>query len=312
MIDNILIVSPPDYNHNQCFFEIAMSFASAFKSLGHELFVTTNADDCDGKTLVFGAHLITKMGGEIDGDYIICQTEQLGAGGSLFVDEAYLELLKRLPVWDYSLNNIVVLENHGIVAKHVPIGYSKCMSNIKTGRSAAQIGGGKNGKQRVDFAEWSGIYPPVGPDGKFVQDVDVTFYGSVNDRRNKILEELRRIEIDGKPIIVASFLGYGGFRDKIIARSKIVLNMHYYDSAIFEIFRCSHLFANKRCLVSEMGKDASLEDAYYDTGGFTEYDNLINRCVELLNDEGERNEVANIGHDIFKKTLQADILKGVL
>lgn len=311
MIDNILIVSPPGYIHNQCFFEIALSFASSLKLLGHEVFVTTNADDCDGKTLVFGAHLIAKMGGEIDGDYILYQAEQLGANDSLFVDKAYIELLKRFPVWDYSLNNIAFLKEHGIVAKHVPIGYSKCMSNIKTGRSASMIGGWKNSPQRIDFAEWSGVYPLVSSDGKFVQDIDIAFYGSINDRRRKIIEELQRVEIDGKLITVASFIGYGGFRDKLIARSKIVLNMHHYDSAIFEIFRCSHLFANKKCIVSEMGKDSELEDIYYDNGGFTEYDNLVHRCVELLHDEKSRNDNADSGYDIFRQVTQSDILKVV-
>lgn len=309
MIDNILIISPSGYTASQCFYDVAMSFASALKQLGNEVQVTINPEECEGQTLVFGAHLIPKLGGTIDGDYIIYQTEQLTAGNSLFVDQAYIDLLKRFPVWDYSPVNIGFLKGHGIEAKYVPVGYSKCMSNIKTGRSASLMGGGKNGKQRIDFAEWSGVYPPVGEDGKFVQDIDIAWFGSICDRRKKILEELMAVKINDIPITVASFVGYGGFRDKIIARSKIVLNMHYYDSAIFEIFRCGHLFANKKCVVSELGNDIALEERYRETGGFVAYDGIVSKCVSLLQDREAREAIAKKGFEIFSTVTQAEILK---
>lgn len=307
-IDNILIVSPPGYIHNQCLFDIALSFQSAFKQLGQEVPVVIDPNYCqEGKTLVFGAHLLPKHGGTIDdGDYIIYQTEQIGVEGSLFVDEAYLDILKRFPVWDYSLTNIDSLfTNYGIKATHVPIGYSRCMSNIKTGRSASIVGGGKNGKQRIEFAEWSGIYPAVDHNGKFVQDVDVCFYGSMNERRKNIIDALKECEVNGRKLTVANFIGYGGFRDKIVARSKIVLNMHYYENAIFESIRCSHLFANKKCVVSE----GPIPESYVPA---TSYENLVERCMFLLNNPDLRENTATDSYESFKKTSQSDILKNVL
>ena len=319
-IDNILIVSPPNYTHSQALFDVAMSFA---QSLPNKPELTINPSDCDeGTTLLFGAHLIPKFNATItSGDYIIYQSEQMSANGSLFTSPEYLELLRRYLVWDYSTNNIAFLESNGIHAKHVPIGYSKSLANIKNGKSVTIVGGGKNGKQRIDFAEWSGMYPITHITGGFAEDIDICFYGSQNERRIKIIDQLKSQTVpttlpDGtvgeRPIVVASFMGYGGFRDKLVARSKIVLNMHYYDSAIFEIFRCSHLFANKKCVVSETGKDVSLEKEYCNSGCFTDYDSLVSRCVQLLHDDEERDKIASGCNSVFKQKTQIDILKGIL
>jgi hypothetical protein len=321
-IDNILVLSPPDYTHNQAFFEIALSFQSALKQIGDEPQLTTNPDECEGTTLVFGAHLIPALGGEIDGgNYIIYQSEQLTATNSLFVDGKYKDILGKHPVWDYSTENISALKKFGIDATHVPIGYSKCMSNIKTGRSATITGGGTAGKVAIGYAEWGGVYPQVSPDGQFTQDIDVCFYGSVNERRLKILDALKAVKVkeeltDGNVIernlTVASFVGYGGYRDKLIARSKIVLNLHYYDSAIFETFRCSHLFANKKLVISEFGKDKGLEEKYYHGAVFCEYDDIVTSCIHYLKEGNEeRGEIAKQGFDIFRSVTQADILRKV-
>lgn len=308
-IDNILIVSPPGYGHHLAFFDIAMSFKQSFPN---DPILTIDSNLCeDGTTLVFGAHLLARFDAKIDGDYVIYQTEQLAANDSLFVDEKYIDLLRRFPVWDYCQSNVDFLESKGICAKHVPIGYSKSLGNIKTGKSASLMGGGRNGPQRIDFSEWSGVYPITSPTGGFVEDIDVMFAGSINERRQKIIEELKGKEIDGRPLVVASFIGYGGFRDKLIARSKIVLNCHFYDSAIHEIFRTSHLFSNKKAVVSEYGKDAGLEAQFYGGGGFVEYDGLVDRCLDLLKDDAARHTVAEHGYNIFKKTTQAEILRGI-
>lgn len=316
-IESVLIVSPPNYTHVQALYEVAYSFHQSLP----DSVLTTNADECEGTTLVFGGHLVPKFSATIEGDYVIYQTEQLGANDSLFADDDYLNLLKRFPVWDYSVNNIAYLKTKGIEATHVPIGYCKSMSNIKTGKSLVQVGGGKNGKQRIDFAEWSGVYPRTDVNGRFVEDIDICFYGSQNERRNKILDQLKAKtvsftdsdgEIKERPLVVASFVGYGGFRDQLIARSKIVLNMHFYDSAIFEIFRCAHLFANKKCVVSQRGMDMQLEAPFNHTGIMVDYEDMVDRCMDYLKDDDLRSAIADNCFSVFKQKTQAEILKGIL
>lgn len=315
-ISNILIVSPANYNHNQAFYDIAYSFHQAIPGS----IVTTDPSECHtGTTLIFGSHLLPKFGGKIIGeDVILYQTEQLGAGDSLFESPEYLDLLKQYAVWDYSSLNVAYLKAHGIDARLVPVGYSPSLSNLRTGRSIANTGGGKNGRPRLDFAEWSGAYPQTASDGSFVEDIDICFYGSANERRLDIINGLKAKTLtsvypDGtpfeRPLVVASFGGYGGFRDKLIARSKIILNIHFYDAAIFEIFRCSHLFANRKCVVSERGKDHNLESPYYDHATFVDYDLITDRCMELLLDTEARIAAANHCYNVFRSTTQAAILK---
>ena len=123
------------------------------------------------------------------------------------------------------------------------------MSSIKTGRSASLTG-----PSAIKFCEWSGAIPPVDPTtGKYAQDIDVLFCGSMNERRMQIIQALKDSTLFDKPLVIAQFVGYGAYRDKYIARSKIVLNMHYYTPGIFEIARVSYLLANKKCVVSEEG-----------------------------------------------------------
>lgn len=108
------------------------------------------------------------------------------------------------------------------------------------------------------YAGGPGLYVPVGyaptltriPVANF-QDIDILFYGSVNERRLDVLLDLR-----ARGLYVEVVTGkYGPERDALIARAKVVLNMHYYLPGIFEAVRVSYLWANRKCVVSEASTD---------------------------------------------------------
>ena len=305
-IQHILVVMPPDYIHSQAFFEIALSFSQALKSLGHPAEVTTDTSAVFGKTLVFGAHLLPKYNGTIEGgDYIIFNTEQYTPDSPWFTPE-YLEILKRYEVWDYSRNNIAGLREHMIEAKFCEIGYSPCMSNIRWGK-AATVTGGNTAPVKVDW-----VNNPSA--GNAVGVYDVLFYGSINERRQKIIDDLRAAGIQ-----VVTLVGYGAYRDKHIATARIVLNVHYYESGIFEIFRVAHLLANQKCVVSELGREPELEDPYrcnikntpmsYCGVAFAYYENIVHMCKLLLENDKFREEVTKAGFEAIKSRPQADILR---
>jgi hypothetical protein len=44
---------------------------------------------------------------------------------------------------------------------------------------------------------------------------------------------------------------WGPARDELIARAKVVLNLHYYEAAIFEQVRVSYLLNNEALVISE-------------------------------------------------------------
>lgn len=66
------------------------------------------------------------------------------------------------------------------------------------------------------------------------KDIDVIFYGTANSRRNIILGMLKeQLQGHGYNITVVSAL-FGAELLQYIARSKVVLNVHYYANSIFE------------------------------------------------------------------------------
>jgi hypothetical protein len=102
---------------------------------------------------------------------------------------------------------------------------------------------------------------------------------------------------------------YGEERDAVIARSKLVINIHHFEAQVFEIVRISYLLANRVCVVTE-GHDDDPDMAPYAEGlAFAPYDGLVARCLALLADQGERDLIAEKGFEIMSGISQSAILR---
>jgi hypothetical protein len=185
----------------------------------------------------------------------------------------YLQLLKHYPVWDYSPQNIAALARYGIQAILCGVGYMPGLARI----AKAQI-----------------------------EDIDVLFIGSLNARRRAILAAL-----NGRRVVHVFDL-YGPERDAFIARAKIVLNVHYYESKVFEIVRVSFLLANQKCVVSELGQDEVLEAMFREGIRFVPYDSLAQTCFDLLERPQQRHELAAKGFAAFRAMSQVPMLQQAL
>ena len=272
---SIWIVSPMKYSHSAGFMPQAIALQSGFKELGHECKIVTNYWDApeDSTCIILGANLLS-VKSYFPKNPIIFNLEQI-TPGSTWMTEDYIRLLRSKPVWDYSYNNIVELSKLKVRSvKYCGIGYAP---------------------------ELSCIPEPVN------QPIDVLFYGSINDRRKEILEELAKY-CD----VTAKFDVYGDELNYLIGRSKVVLNMHYFDSKVFEITRCQYLLANKKAIVSEYGGDKELETPFYDGICFSDHDNLVQSCVNLLKNPDVRHMYENRGFDIFSQMKQSDFIKAAL
>ena len=132
------------------------------------------------------------------------------------------------------------------------------------------------------------------------KDIDVLFYGCMNERRSNIFYKLSQ-----NPNINVVFKdnSFGQERDQLIARAKIVLNIHFYESKTFEIIRVSHLLANDICVISEDGGDLDINKSEYDYWReaivFVQYDDLINTINKYLQDDVLRSEQARKGKEII-------------
>jgi hypothetical protein len=272
---SIWIVTPPGYSHSRCFEEVALSLHEAFKALGRNVPVVTDAGELRGTVIVLGGHLLPKLppAAPLPTDLIIFNLEQIYLG-SPWLEPHYVALLKQYPVWDYSRQNIAALAGIGVTAALCGVGYMPALTRI----APAQ------------------------------KDIDVLFIGSENARRFKVLSEIGASGVT----LVAVFDFYGEKRDALIARAKIVLNMHFYDAKVFEIVRVSYLLANRACVVSETGQDPELEAPLAGGVAFAPYDGLAPACLGLLRDDAARESVAEKGFERMRALSQVDMLERAL
>src|SRR5262249_19248566 len=151
-------------------------------------------------------------------DAILYNLEQIDPASPWF-QPGLIELFKRYAMWDYSPKNAEALDALGVKVAHiVPIGY---------------------------VPELTRITPAAEP------DIDVLFFGSINPRRKAILEQMvaRRLRVR------AVFGVYGPARDALIARARLVLNVHFYEAKVLEMVRLSYLLANRCAVLSECSAD---------------------------------------------------------
>ncbi len=270
----IWIVTPPNYTHSQAFNEVALSLRDAFRALDHNCVVTTDFASIQGdQVIVLGAHLLP-AGAKVPPTFIIYNLEQV-SGESSWMSAGYLELLRANRVWDYSAANTAALAQKGIQATTLEIGYVPALSCM-----------------------------PITAH----REIDVSFIGSINDRRKRVLQEIAAM---GKKVF-SGFDLYGAKRDGLLARSKIVLNIHFYEAKMFEIVRCSYLMANRICIVSENGADTALEASIGAGVAFAPYEELADTCIRLLDNHGERQRIAVLGYEWFAARSLVPMLKCAL
>jgi len=276
----VWIVAPDGNPHWRALNEVAEGIFCALTKLGYGAYVYAGAVSPrfeHDRLIVFNAHVLPESK-RLPEDAIIFNAEQVPP-----VDAAvplgwaaYLSRLKRHIVWDYSDTNRQRLAARGIDSVLCPVGHY------------AKI-------ERVPFC----------PN----PDIDVLFYGSINERRKKILTGLTDAGFSVKHL----FGIYGEDRDAIIARSKVILNVHFYPAPIWEIFRCSYAIANGKCVVSEDGgSDFDLEAFADKATVLCDYDQLVDRCAAMVRDENERTRVALQGHQLFAERDQTSFVKQAL
>ncbi|NTJ43605.1 glycosyltransferase family 1 protein [Agrobacterium larrymoorei] len=273
----IWIVTPPGYTHSQAFDEVAQGLQGAFEELGGSAPIIRQVGEFAGRSpIIYGANLLTsEVASRMPKGSVIMNLEQVSAD-STWINERYTAVLKTLPVLDYSQRNRENLAGKGIThARVLEVGYSKRLTRIPQNHE---------------------------------KDIDVLFYGSMNDRRRDILVALRDEGLNVKPL----FNVYGQERDEAIARAKVVINIHHYESAVFEIVRISYLLANGVCVLSEGNIHDPDLSSFKEGVAIERYDGLVERCKALIADAEGRSIIANRGFEAISSRLQADMLMKVM
>ncbi len=94
-----------------------------------------------------------------------------------------------------------------------------------------------------------GYHPSMERFMSFQKDIDVVFSGTLNERRIKVLDEMRAL---GLNVQVVPHTLYGRGRDEYLSRAKLALNMLYYEDGTFPALRVAHLVANRVPVLSEV------------------------------------------------------------
>lgn len=257
----VVVIAPANNPHVAAFSELAILLVASIRENGYPCELSQNEFDPQAVNIILGFHLIEK---EIPQDirFIVYQLEQLSESeGWLLHKPHMLDILKQAEaVWDYSPENILFLEKRNISAALLPAGYSSALDRIVPGE----------------------------------KDVDVLFYGSRNSRRGVVLQELLERGYNVK----ALFGIYGAERDRWISRSKILINIHFYEANLFESVRVSYPVNNGIPVLTEQSPSFPWEGVPLFS---VPYENLVSKTVELLGDTKVLSEYGEICRKRFQE-----------
>ncbi|MDB4769545.1 hypothetical protein OAG24_01130 [bacterium] len=239
------------FNHIEIFQQITPSIIKALIDLGIDVKPTSVIDvNSDDLYIIVALQTIFQP---LPRRFIVYNFEQLEISSFLGPDY-YARMKKAIAVWDYSLVNIEFLKSKNIEATHVPFGYTDELicENINTS------------------------------EGETKRDIDVFFVGGMSPRRRPVLDDINNKFKD-------SFTSKNCFGDKyskVVNRSKIGINIHYYEKRpwIFEICRVLPMLANGCTVISERSDDKWYDSQFEGKIIFTELDELCNQIQTCLSD----------------------------
>jgi|TARA_Y100000746_G_scaffold227578_1_gene234391 hypothetical protein len=276
---NVCLIKPKNYIHYLALQELAELIHFSVLELGLKSQITFNY--CDNnpstKNIVLGAHLLNdNLIEDIPENTIIFNTEQIESITENWKKKILNLARKNIIFWDYSQYNLDYLSKTiNIKGKLFQIGYQKELNRIN---------------HNID------------------KNIDVLFYGSINARREHIINKLKDRKINVKTL----FGVYGKERDDLIAKSKLILNMHMYDSKIFEIVRVFYLLSNSIPVLTEVGSDTKFNNDFLDLICKSTYENIEKNIIYLLENDKKRIELGENGLNAIKKFPQIKFTEQIL
>ena len=199
--------------------------------------------------------------------YIVYNFEQLTTEKKW--SEEYINFLRNaLYVIDYSLSNVIWLNSIDINSYFLPFEIldTKIYRSLKS----------------------------------YDKDIDVLFIGSLNDRRKKWLNKLIYLNSQFTIKIITNKF----YKDSydFFARSKILLNIHYYEqNRISEISRIIHALENSCIVLTENSDDFYYNQLLNGIVTITNYDTLIDDVINILSDY---NNIQKNKNDLYTNMLE--------
>jgi hypothetical protein len=273
---NICIAKPEGYLHSAAFSELAEIIGYGLQDLGHVVAINANRIFDDATNILIGCHLLDPQSiNRAPKSSIVLNTEPLYEDQKQW-NSRISEWVRRFQTWDYNVAHLDKLRDIGAIKpKLLHLGFHPKLERIAK---------------------------PA------LQDIDVLFYGAITERRKAILDALSAAGMHVKAV----FGLYGGERDALIARAKVILNMHRTESKIFEIVRVFYLMSNAKAVVSEIDEHTEIDPDYRDGIHGASYANLVESCRQLVKDHKLREALETRSLATIQRLPQKDILLPLL
>lgn len=262
----VVLPDPKDYIHARAFDEVALALVAGLRRLGFDVEPTRSCLQGSARVVVLAPHLQSLDDlAALDRDAILYTWEPMGWSHLAFMTPALTSLMLEFVIWDYSRNNVETWRSMGARrVVHLPLAYDAALERLPARTSSPEI--------------------------------DVLFYGSVNERRRIVLQELQ-----SRGVRLQTLFGvYGKERDAWIARSRVILNLHAHEGQILELPRLAYLWANQVPVIAE------LNQATEDSLGMAEvmltapYENLVDRVCDLVASPVEAEYAAARCYEAFR------------
>lgn len=242
---NICLVRPSDYIWSSVFSDFIDLLSHSLSDLGYSIQVGENHLEPKARNIIVGTYLLDMSAiDRIPPGTIFINTEQVGEGPDIW-NQRIQYFVSRFPSWDYAPGNIDRFKFLGIREPLLMrIGYHPQLRRIT-------------------------------PQKEY--DIDVLFYGAINEDRAAILAQL-----EAAGLRVTSLFGvFGEERDRYIARSKLVLNLHQHQSKVFEILRVHYLMNNAKAVVAQHDEDSQMMPDYLDGIIAAPHNQIVDACLQI-------------------------------
>jgi len=119
-------------------------------------------------------------------------------------------------------------------------------------------------------------------------ETDVVFYGSLNARREHVINQLRALGLRVEVVSGA----YGPELTPALCRAKLVLHVHYYDTALYPALRLLQPVALGVPVVCETSVDSRWNDWSSSGMVFADYADLAKVCLDQINNLSQARSAA--------------------
>ena len=222
----VYVVSNPGHAYAPCFLDTALTLAWGLREIGWDACVTTKEPRPGTLNIYLGWHWLSSLplAGSII--YNLEYLPQRWPPGDVTLPDRLAGLAQTHRIWDFSTANTDFLrDRYGIDALLMPVCYGPLLERI----------------------------PPTAEEDR---DIDVLFIGGISPRRQAVLDAMRR----GGLNVQTGWLVFGANKDALIARAKVVLNMHYWEYSALEDERVVPCLANHRAVVAEVNERTTVTE----------------------------------------------------